>query len=122
MKTLTKLALAAIFVCYAFVANAQWKSGYYRSTTTHVQPSFRTYTPSYSSSYTSYSYTPSYFRSTYSGYNSGCRAYSSSYSIYGSSIQTGGTTFHNYHSSEGASLSGTTTKIGTTSFTTLRGW
>ena len=124
MKTLTKLALAAVILAAAVSANAQYVSGYYRSTTT-------TYTPGYSSSYTyanaSYSaFTPNYatYRyssTTYPSYSSGCSSSPSSYSVYGSSSRFGGTTFHNYSSSDGGYLSGTTATYGNITYTTLHG-
>ncbi len=55
-------------------------------------------------------------------YGSGCASYSGSYSIYGSSTRVGGTTFHNYSSSDGGYLSGTTIRSGNTSYTSLYGW
>ena len=126
MKTLTKLALAAVILCSAFAANAQ--SGYYRSTTsTYTYPSYSTYTPSYSSSYTTASYTPSYrpscgsYSATPSYGTTYVNGYSGSTSVYGSSTQIGGTTYHNYYSSGGASVYGTTTTIGNSSYTTLYG-
>ena len=131
MKTLTKFALAAaILACAGLTANAQWGSGYrYSTTTAYSYSGYSAYTPSYSSSYTTYSYTPSYSSShtTYSytpsyNYGSGCGSYSGSYSIYGSSTRVGGTTFHNYSSSDGGYLSGTTTTIGNSSFSMLYGW
>jgi hypothetical protein len=130
MKTLPKFALAAaILACADLTANAQWGSGYcYSTTTAYSYSGYSAYTPSYSSSYTTYSYTPSYASSytTYSytpsySYGSSCGSYSGPYSVYGSSTRIGGTTFHNYSSSDGGYLSGTTTTIGNSSFTTLYG-
>jgi hypothetical protein len=131
MKILTKFALAAaILACAGLTANAQWGSGYcYSTTTAYSYSGYSAYTPSYSSSYTTYRYTPSY-SSSYTTYSytpsyscgSSCGSYSGSYSIYGSSTRIGGTTFHNYHSSDGGSLSGTTISIGNTTSTSLYGW
>ena len=130
MKTLTKFALAAAILASAgFTTNAQCGSGYcYSTTTAYSYSGYSAYSPSYSSSYTTYSYTPSYSSSytTYSytpnySYGSSCGSYSGSYSVYGSSTRIGGTTFHNYSSSDGGYLSGTTTTIGNSSFTTLYG-
>ena len=131
MKILTKFALAAaMLACAGLTATAQWGSGYrYSTTTAYSHSGYSAYTQSYSSSYTTYSYTPSYASSytTYSytpsyRYGSGCGGYSGSYSIYGSSTRIGGTTFHNYYSSDGGSLSGTTTSIGNAAYTSLCGW
>jgi len=131
MKTLTKFALAAAILASAgLTANAQWGCGYsYSTTTAYSYSGYSAYTPSYSSSYTTYSYTPSY-ASSYSthsytpsySYGSGCGSYSGSYSVYGSSTRVGGTTFHNYSSSDGGYLSGTTIRSVNTSYTSLYGW
>jgi hypothetical protein len=117
MKTLTKFALAAaILASVGLTANAQWGSGYcYSTTTAYSYSGYSAYTPSYSSSYTTYSYTPS------NSYGSGCGGYSGSYSISGSSTRIGGTTFHNYASSDGGYLSGTTMRFGNSSYTSLCG-
>src|SRR5438552_1888246 len=112
MKTLSKIALAALVIVPALTAKADWVSRYFRVSGTYIAPYYRTpanrivydnlsywpSTPSYSSY--AYSYYPSY------SYSSGCGGDSSSYSIYGSSTQIGGTTFHNYYSSDGGCLSG----------------
>ena len=132
MKTLPKLVLAAALLTAAVSAEAQYVSGYYRSTTTtYTYPSCSTYTPSYASSYTYANarytaYTPSsatytYSSTTYPSYGSSCYSYPSSYSVYGSSTQIGGTTFHNYSSSYGGNLSGTTATYGNTTYTSLYG-
>lgn len=42
-------------------------------------------------------------------------------SVYGSSIQIGDTTFHNYYSTDGQTVSGTTTQIGESTYTSLHG-
>ena len=42
MKTLTKLALAAVILASAFAANAQTVRGYFRSNGTCVAPHYRT--------------------------------------------------------------------------------
>lgn len=42
MKTLTKLALAAMILCSAFAANAQTVRGHFRSNGTYVAPYYRT--------------------------------------------------------------------------------
>lgn len=118
MKNLTKLALAAVILCSAFAANAQYASGYYSSTTYGYGSSYgscSSYSQPYSSSYTATTYSSPSYSSTY------VSGYSGSTSIYGSSTQIGGTTFHNYYSSDGGSLSGTTLTIGNTSFTSLYG-
>ncbi|GEM_PF-1388114 len=146
MKALTKLALAATMLICAFSAQAEWVSGYVRSSGTYVQPYYRSPangTPYDNLSYRGYpsqhpgyvsprsygytSYTPGYSTYTYSStpypsYSSSPYSYPSSYSIYGSSTQIGGMTFHNYYSSNGGNLSGTTLTIGNTSFTSLYGW
>jgi hypothetical protein len=41
MKTLTKLALAAVILCSAFAAQAGWVGGYTRSNGTYVAPYYR---------------------------------------------------------------------------------
>ena len=41
MKTLTKLALAAVLLATATAARADWVSGYYRSSGTYVAPHYR---------------------------------------------------------------------------------
>jgi hypothetical protein len=131
MKKLTKFALAAAILASAgLTANAQWGSGYcYSTTTAYPCSGYSAYTPSYSSSYTTHHYTPSYASSytTYSytpsySYGSGSSSYSGSYSLYGSSTRIGGTTFHNYSSSTGGYLSGTTIRTGNTAYTSLYGW
>jgi hypothetical protein len=119
MKNLTKLALAAVILCSAVAANAQ---SYYSSTTYGYGSSYgnscgssSSYSQPRSSSYTATTYaSPSYSSTHVSGY-------SGSTSVYGTSTQIGGTTFHNYSSSDGRYLSGTTTTIGNSSFTTLYG-
>ena len=131
MKTLTKLALATVILCSAFAAQAEWVSGHYRANGTYVNgysratcygspystPSYSSQTmPRYSSSYTATTYSSPSYSSTYVSGHSG------STSVYGSSTQIGGTTFHNYSSSDGGYLSGTTTTIGNTTYTTLNGW
>ncbi len=128
MKTLTQLTLASVILTAAMSAQAEWVSGHFRSNGTYVAPycpsplpSYGSYAPTtlpYIGGYATYTYSstayPSYSCSSYS--------YPSSYSVYGSSTQIGGTTFHNYYSSDGGSLSGTTLTIGNTSFTSLYGW
>ena len=42
MKTLTKLALAAVLLTTTVAARADWVNGYYRSSGTHVAPYYRT--------------------------------------------------------------------------------
>ena len=42
MKTLTKLALAAVMLTTAFAAQADWVSGYFRRNGTYVMPYYRT--------------------------------------------------------------------------------
>jgi hypothetical protein len=42
MKTLSKLALAALILASTCAANAEWVSGYVRSSGTYVQPYYRT--------------------------------------------------------------------------------
>src|SRR6266704_5767552 len=42
MKTLTKLALAAVMLTTAFAAQADWVSGYTRHDGTYVMPYYRT--------------------------------------------------------------------------------
>ena len=125
MKTLTKLALAAVMLAAVVSAKAQYVTGYYFSTTTAYAY------PSYASSYSYanagyYAYTPSlstytYSSTTYPSYGCSTYSYPSSYSIYGSSMRIGGTTFHNYSSSDGGYLSGTTITIGNNTFTSLYG-
>ena len=41
MKTLTKLALAAVLLTTAVAAQAQWVGGHYRSSGTYVTPHYR---------------------------------------------------------------------------------
>src|SRR6266545_2095500 len=42
MKTLTKLAFAAVMLTTAFAAQADWVSGHFRSNGTYVMPYYRT--------------------------------------------------------------------------------
>ena len=42
MKTLTKLALAAVMLTSAFAAQADWVSGHFRGNGTYVMPYYRT--------------------------------------------------------------------------------
>jgi hypothetical protein len=117
-----------VILCSASAAQAEWVNGYFRSNGTYVTGYYRSPASSYTYANARYtSYTPGYATYTYSAttypsYSSRCYSYPSSYSIYGSSTQIGGTTFHNYYSSDGGSLSGTTLTIGNTSFTSLQGW
>ena len=131
MKTLTKLALAVLTLTTAFTARAEWVRGHFRSNGTYVAPyyrtpangipydnlSYRSSTPSYSAySYAAPVYSPSY-RHSPCDYGS-----SSSFSVYGSSTRLGDFTFHNYYTSGGGIISGTTTTIGNSSFTSIYGW
>lgn len=68
MKTLTKLALAAMILCSAFAANAQTVRGYFRSNGTYVAPHYRSSSGSMSGSHGSGS---SYvYRNPYAAYPS----------------------------------------------------
>jgi hypothetical protein len=122
------MLLAAVMLTAAVSVQAEWVNGYLRSNGTYVNGYYRSTAPSYTYANASYtSYTPSsaiytYSSTTHPSYSSSCDSYPSSYSVYGSSSRIGGTTFHNYSSSDGGSLSGTTLTIGNTSFTSLYGW
>lgn len=130
MKTLIKLALAAVILCSTFAAQAEWVSGYSRANGTYVNgysratrcdspystPSYSSQTmPSYSSSYTATTYSSPSYSSTYVSGHSGTT------SVYGSSSTYGNTTYHNYSSSDGGYLSGTTSTYGNTTYTSLYG-
>jgi hypothetical protein len=65
MKTLKKLALAAMILCSAFAAQAGWVSGYTRSNGTYVAPHYRSDSGSFSVGYSG----------GYSGYSSSSRDY-----------------------------------------------
>ncbi len=116
MKTFTKIALAVALLATAASSHAEWVNGYFRASGTYVSGYHRS-TPSY---------TPGYSSSSYSGYGSTpcypTYSYTPPVSVYGSSTTMGDFTFHNYYSSGGGSLSGSTINIGNTSFTTLYGW
>lgn len=128
MKALTKLALAAGILCFAFAAEAEWVNGYFRNNGMYVAPycrtpangivyndlSYRTHTPNFSSY--SFPCNPT------CGYSPRCSYYPSPYTFSGTSTTYGNTTYHNYHSSFGDSWSGTTTRYGNTAYTTLNGW
>jgi hypothetical protein len=131
MKSLTKLALAAVILCSAFAAQADWVSGYTRNNGTVVQPYYRTPangTPYDNLSYRGYpSQQPGYVSPrSYSPTPLPCYGNSSvatmPYTISGTSTSFGNTTYHNYQNSFGGSLSGTTTSYGNTAYTTLSGW
>ena len=149
MKTLIKLALAAVIFCSTLAAQAGWVSGYYRSNGTYVAPYYRTPangTPYDNLSYRGYpSQQPGYVSPRASSFDSGFSrpitmpsygnsrfntgllpstgGYSSSPSTFsGTSTTFGNTTYHNYQNSFGGSLSGTTTSYGNTAYTTLSGW
>ena len=111
MKALTKLALAVVLLATATAARADWVSGYYRSSGTYVAPYYRT--PANGTLYDNFSYR---------GYPSQQPGYVSPRSYSGTSTSYGNTTYHNYRSSYGGSLSGTTTRYGKNSYTTLKGW
>ncbi|MBI5387042.1 MAG: hypothetical protein HZA90_20400 [Verrucomicrobia bacterium] len=106
MKNLLKIALAAVLLTTAAVAQAQWSSYRYSTTTIYTQPSC---------GFSSFS-SPSY-----SGY-SGFSGYSSPVTVSGSSTRFGNSVYHNYRSSGGGTLSGTATYFGNGAYTTLRGW
>jgi hypothetical protein len=127
MKTLTKLALVAAILASCAAAQAEWVRGHFRSNGTYVSPYYRTRANSTvddNLSYRGYAprYSTSYFTYSGYGYTPRCSSYSSPASIYGSSTQLGDFTFHNYYSSHGGGISGTTTRIGNSSFTSLYGW
>ncbi len=114
MKILTKLALAVALLATVASSHAEWVNGYFRASSTYGSGYHRSppsYTPGYSS-YSSYGSASCY--PTYS--------YSTPVSVYGSSTTMGDFTFHNYYSTGGGSLSGSTIHLGNTSFTTLYGW
>ncbi len=124
MNTLTKLALAAVVLTTAAAAPAQTVRGYVRSNGTYVAPHYRT--PANGTVYDNQSYRG--YPSQQPGYVSprsygGCAdTYSTPYSVAGSSTRYGNTTYHNYRSSYGGSLSGSTQNYGNSSYTTLYGW
>ena len=111
MKTLTNIALALVLLATATAARADWVRGYYRSSGTYVAPHYRT--PANSTPYDNLSYR---------GYPSQQPGYVSPRSYSGTSSSYGNTTYHNYRSSYGGSLSGTTTRYGYTPFATRSGW
>ena len=120
MKTQTKLALAAILLTTTVAAHADWVNGYYRGSGTYVAPHYRT--SANGSVYDNLSYRG--YPSQQPGYLAP-HSYGSTrvvpYSFSGTSTSYGNTTYHNYRSSYGGSLSGKTTTFGNTSFTTLQG-
>jgi hypothetical protein len=131
MKALTKLALAAVLLTTAVAARADWVSGHYRGNGTYVSPYYRT--PANGSVYDNLSHRgypsqqPGYLSPRSYGYGSYahsgyCGNYLSPVSVYGSTTRIGGSTFYNYSTSDGGGLSGSTTTIGNTSFTTIYGW
>ena len=122
MKILTKLALAAVILCSAFAANAQWVSGYVRSSGTYVQPYFRTPANGFTYDNLSYRGYPSQQPGYVSPRSYGCSSYSLPSTFSGTSTRYGNTTYHNYQNSFGGSLSGTTTRYGNTAYTTLNRW
>lgn len=77
MKTLTKLALAAVILCSAFAAQAEWISGYTRANGTYVNGYSRT--PANGSPYDNLSYRgypsqqPGYVSPRSSGFDSSSR-------------------------------------------------
>jgi len=123
MKTLTKLALAALMLTAAVSTKAEWVNGHLRSNGTYVNGYYRTAancTPYDNLSYRGYpSQQPGYLSSD----SYGCRSYPSMpYTFSGTSTSFGNTTYHNYRSSFGDSWSGTTMRFGNTAYTTLNGW
>ena len=126
MKTQTKLAVAVVILTTVVAAHAEWVSSYYRSSGTYVQPYYRT--PANGIVYDNLSYRgyPSqqagYVSSRNYGYGGCAEAYATPYSVTGISTRYGNTMFHNYQSSYGGSLSGSTLNFGNSSFTTLSGW
>ena len=82
MKTLTKLALAAMMLITTLTAQAGWVSGYYHSNGTYVAPHYRS---DYGSLGRSYGYSSSYssgyvYRNPYAAYPSvNVRGYYRSY-------------------------------------------
>ena len=121
MKTLTKLALAALILTIAVAAQAGTVRGHFRSNGTYVMPHYRT--PANGTPYDNLSYRG--YPSQQPGYVSqrSCgSSYSSPSSFSGTSTTYGNTTYHNYQSSYGRSLSGTTMRYGNTAYTTLNGW
>lgn len=122
MKTLTKLALAAVILTTALAAQAGSVRGYFRSNGTYVMPHYRT--PANGTPYDNLSYRG--YPSQQPGYVSprsyGYRSLSSPSTFSGTSTSFGGTTYHSYRDSLGGSWSGTTMRLGNTSYTTIRGW
>ena len=123
MKALTKLVLAAVLLTTTVAARADWVSGHYRSNGTYVMPYYRTHANGIV-----------YDNLSYRGYPSQQPGYISprSYSFgdcistprtfSGTSTSYGNMTYHNYQSSYGNSLSGTTTRYGNSFDTSLYGW
>lgn len=131
MKTLTKLALAALILTTAAAAQAEWVNGHFRSNGTYVNGYYRT--PANGTPYDNLSYRG--FPSQQPGYvsprsylpttlpNYGDNYYSATpYTISGTSRSYGNTTYHKYSDSYGGSLTGTTRRYGKTSYTRLNGW
>ncbi len=123
MKALTKLALATVLLTTAVAARADWVSGHYRGNGTYVSPYYRT--PANGSVYDNLSYRG--YPSQQPGYVSprsysfgDCISTPRTYS--GTSTSYGNTTYHNYQSSYGNSMSGTTTRYGNSSYSTLYEW
>lgn len=119
-----KLLLAAAFLVAAATAQAQFAPGQFRSTSTYTTthtptPDYGCNAPSYRS-YTTGSTTYDHTPSSRSGY--GRSGYSGTVSIYGSSTRFGNSIYHDYQSSDGRSFSGTTSRLGDTTYTTLNGW
>ena len=123
MKTLTKLALAAVLLATVASARAEWVSGHYRSSGSYVGGYYRT--PANGSVYDNLSYRgypsqqPGYVAPSSYSYGS-CSV--TPYSFSGTSASYGNTTYHDYQSSYGTSFSGTSTRYGNSSYTTLYGW
>jgi hypothetical protein len=123
MKALTKLALAAVLLTTAVAARAEWVSGHFRSNGTYVSPYYRT--PANGSVYDNLSYhgypsqQPDYVSPRNYSY---VDCYSTPRTDSGTSTSYGNTTYHNYRSSYGNSLSDTTTRLGNSPYTTLYGW
>jgi hypothetical protein len=126
MKTLTKLALAALMLTSAIAAQAGWVNGYTRNDGTYVSGHYGT-----SRHYGNTAYHNLYGSDDGSSYGTsrsyGNTTYQNSYdsdggSLSGTSRSYGNTTYHNYYGSDGSMITGTTRTYGNTSYTTLNDW
>ncbi len=118
MKTLTKLALAAVILTTTLAAQAGYVNGYSRNDGAYVGGHYRT--KANSTTYDNLSYRG--YPSQQPGYVSASGYAPRSYGISGSSSTYGNTTYHNYYGSNGGTVTGTTRTYGNRSYTTINSW